>query len=99
MARSAGELWTLSDEMKVTIHDGSFSHHSVQVELVTQDPRIRRRVSRAYGGEPKTWMSVFAGSLEDVARRPSPRSKWLRHQDLTTDRVAQTVHEDGEPAS
>ena len=87
--------------MKITIHEGRFGRYSVQVELVAQDPRIRRRVSRAYGGEPKTWMSVFAGSLEDAREEAVAKVKgnWLRHQNLTTDWVAQTVHEDGASAS
>jgi hypothetical protein len=87
--------------MKVTVHEGSFGRHSVQVELATQAPRIRRRVSRAYSATPKTWMSVLGGTLEDAREEAVAKinDNWLRHQDLTTDWVAQTAHEDGAPAS
>jgi hypothetical protein len=45
--------------------------------------------------------SVFTGSLEDAREEAVAKVKgnWLRHQDLTTDRVAQTVHEDGASAT
>jgi hypothetical protein len=87
--------------MNITVHEGGFGRCSLQVELETQDPPIRRRVRRAYGGEPKTWMSMFAGSLEDAREAvvAQVRGNWLRHQDPTTDWVAQTVQKDGAPAS
>jgi hypothetical protein len=70
--------------------------YSVEVELVTRDPGIRCRVSRAYGGEAKTRMAVFADSPEDAreAAIEKVQDKWLRHQELTTYWIANAVHED-----
>jgi hypothetical protein len=69
--------------------------YSVEVELVTRDPDIRRRVSGAYGGEPKTWMAVFADNSADarVTAVEKVHDKWLRHHDLATYWIAHAAHE------
>ena len=70
--------------------------YSAEVELVTRDPGIRCRVSRAYSGDAKTRMAVFADSPE-AAREVAVekvQAKWRRHQDLATYWIANAVHED-----
>jgi hypothetical protein len=61
--------------MKTTTQQGDLGRYSVEVELVTTTPHIRRQVSQAYGGEPKTWMTVFAYSPEDARAAAVERSK------------------------